>query len=136
MQALEQQLLIPEERIITPLVELFEEVTPKPVNHPQPQELTKTLKESLDNLFPEQQYEEKNIQKVKEILGELAGEFTQAQLKDTVTEVRFLTETWLDDFEREFFGGLTLQELLWTKRLFMLMVKEQLFIFVFLLRSR
>ena len=115
MQALEQQLLIPEERIITPLVELFEEVTPKPVNHPQPQELTKTLKESLDNLFPEQQYEEKNIQKVKEILGELAGEFTQAQLKDTVTEVRFLTETWLVDFERKIFGGLTLQELLHEK---------------------
>ena len=48
MQALEQQLLIPEERIITPLVELFEEVTPKPVNHPQPQELTKTLRELID----------------------------------------------------------------------------------------
>lgn len=115
MQALEQQLLIPQDRIITPLVEFLEEVAPKPINQPQSKKPTNALKESLDNLFPEQQYDEKNIQKAKEILGKLADEFTQVQLKDTVTEVQFLAENWLDNYEREIFGGLTLQELLHEK---------------------
>ncbi|MDO8570581.1 MAG: hypothetical protein Q7R97_03275 [Candidatus Daviesbacteria bacterium] len=115
MQALEQQLLIPQDRITAPLVEFLEEVAPKPINQPQSKKPTNALKESLDNLFPEQQYVEKNIQKSKEILGELAGEFTQEQFKDVITEVQFLAESWLDNFEREIFGGLTLQELLHEK---------------------
>ncbi len=112
----EQQLLIREEQIITPLEQVFDEVTPKPIpNQPQEKTAPISLKQSLDNLFPEQQYDEKNIQLAKEVLGDLAKEFTSDQLKDTVTEVQFLTQSWLDDFEREIFGGLTLMELLHEK---------------------
>lgn len=111
MTAPEQQLLITEDQIITPAVEVLKEVTPA-VLHP---EVSPSLKQSLDDLFPEQQYDEKDIQRAKEILGGLANEFTAEQLKDTVTEIQYLAESWLDGFERKIFKGLTLKELLHEK---------------------
>ena len=72
-------------------------------------------KHSLDELFPEQEYEEKAVKRAKEILGLLSDEFTAEQLKDVVAEVQFLVSTWLDDFEKNIFDGLTLQELLHEK---------------------
>lgn len=112
----EQQLLLPEERYITPLNEILNDVTPKPDQAPlKPQSDHKSLKESLDILFPEQQHKEKRIQRAKEILGTLAQKFTDSQLRDVVTEIQFLADSWLDDFERKTFGGLTLKELLHEK---------------------
>lgn len=115
MTAPEQQLLITEDQIITPIVEVLEEATTKPPGTPQPKEVSPSLKQSLDNLFPEQQYDEKDIQKAKEVLGKLADEFSDIQLKGIVAEFQFLAESWLDDFERKIFKGLTLKELLHEK---------------------
>lgn len=116
MQTVEQQRLIPEERIIAPLVEVLNVVTPEPKTIPIPSEpITPTLLQSLDELFPEQQYDEKNIQKAKEIMGEAAQAFTPEQLKDEVIKIQYLCEAWLDAFEREAFDGLTLKELLHEK---------------------
>lgn len=109
----EQQLLITEDKIITPLVQVLEEVTPRPTTEPfQPKTVSPSIKDSLDILFPEQQYEEKRIQKAREILGKLTEEFTDSQLRDVVAEIQFLADSWLDDFERKTYGGLTLKELL------------------------
>ena len=113
MQTIEQQLYIPEERIVVPLVQVFEAINPTSAKRQVSN--SPTLRQSLDELFPEQQYDEKNIQKAKEILGETALEFTPEQLKDTVTEIQYLCESWLDDFERQIFDGITLQELLHAK---------------------
>lgn len=77
--------------------------------------VTGTISKTLDDLFPEQKVEEKNIQRAKEILGEIACELTPTQLKDTVVETQYLVNTWLDDFEREIFKGKTLKELLHDK---------------------
>lgn len=117
MQAVEQQsLLLTEDKIITPLVEVLQKATPKPISsQPQVKEDPDAFKKSLDELFPEQEYEERNIQKAKEVLGDLAYQLTSEQLKDAVTEIQFLAESWLDDFEREIFGGLTLKEMLHKK---------------------
>jgi hypothetical protein len=111
----QQQLLITDNQIIAPLVEVLEEVTARSPGILQPKEISPSLKESLNNLFPEQQYDEKNIQKAKEILGKLADEFSSVQLKGVVAEVQYLAENWLDDFERKIFKGLTLNELLHEK---------------------
>lgn len=73
------------------------------------------LSAALDQFFSEQQYEDKNIKEAKKILGDLSNEFSEEQLKDIVTEVQYLTESWLDNFEREVFKGLTLKELLHEK---------------------
>lgn len=113
METAEQQLLITQEQIIAPVIEILKEVTPtKPV---KVQEVPQYITQSLNVLFPEQQYDEKRIQKAKEILGDLAYEFTDEQLQDVVAEIQYLTESWLDDFERKIFKGLTLKELLHDK---------------------
>ncbi len=58
---------------------------------------------------------DKDIPRAKKILGQLASHFTDGEIKDIVTETRFLVETWLDDFEREAFDGKTLKELLYER---------------------
>lgn len=52
------------------------------------------------------------LYKAREILGELANEYSDDELWKIVTEIQFLTDCWLDEFEREIFDGKTLSELL------------------------
>jgi hypothetical protein len=107
---------VSEEQIITPLESFLQEVTPKPSETTQQQKKSPTtIKKSLDNLFPEQQYEDKDIQKTKEILGVRAKGLSESELRDIVAETQFLISSWLDDFEREIFNGMTLNELLHEK---------------------
>ena len=101
--------IITESQIIIPLAEILNETAPKTEG------VSTTLKQSLDDLFPEQKYDDKNIQEAKKTLGTLANEFTPEQLKDAVVEIQFLAESWLDDFEREIFQGKTITELLHEK---------------------
>lgn len=110
----EQQLSFHEEGHITPLKEILNS-TPSPSQKPPTDSDSKSISESLDAIFPEQKFQDKQIQKAKETLGKLTKEFTESQLKDVVTEIQFLADCWLDDFERKTFGGLTLQELLHEK---------------------
>lgn len=109
MEILQQQITT-EDKIITPLVEVLESVTPQPSGIHA--ETSESIKESLNDLFPEQAYEEKEIQKAKEILGSIADEYSPQELKDVLIEIKFLVGSWLDDFERGIFGGLTLAELI------------------------
>ena len=69
----------------------------------------------MDELFPEQERYDKDIKLAKQALRDLAWELSPEQLKDIVTEVQFLCESWLDDFERTVFDGLTLKEMLHEK---------------------
>jgi hypothetical protein len=111
-----QSLLINKEQIISPLVEVLNTVTQKLPDKARPSKpLSQSINESLENLFPEQTYDGKNIQKAKGILGDLAKSLTTEQLKDAIVEIQFLAESWLDDFEREIFKGITLRELLHEK---------------------
>ena len=52
------------------------------------------------------------IEKARVILGGIAKEMSDDQLKDACVEVQYLIETWLDDFEKSVFEGKTLRELL------------------------
>ena len=79
------------------------------------QERTASVVNTLDEMFPEQERYSKEIKVAKQILGEIADEFTPEELKDLVTEIQFLCESWLDDFERTVFDGQTLKELLHDK---------------------
>ncbi len=76
---------------------------------------TPTLMHSLNNLFPEQLYEEKNTKKAKEILGNLTDVLTEEDCRDITTTIQFLAISWLDEFEQSIFNGQTLQELLHEK---------------------
>ncbi len=108
--------LLTEEQILSPAVEILQKVSGQTPSYIAPVEpLSKSISDSLDVLFPEQQHEDKKIQRAREILEPLANEFTLDQLKDVVVEIQYLAESWLDDFEREIFKGKTLKELLHEK---------------------
>ena len=117
MQTVEQQKITTQDQLFTPLVTILDEVTPK-TSHVYQSNTPKSsisLKDSLESLFPEQQYDEKNIQSAKKILGSVAENFTTEEVRDIVTEVQYLTNNCLDDFERMIFEGITLKELLHEK---------------------
>ena len=74
-----------------------------------------STKETLDLMFPEQLREEKELIKVKLILGDLASGYSTQEFKEIVTEIQYLADSWLDDFEKSIFKGETLLELLHDK---------------------
>ena len=113
MHTPEQQLLITEDNFIPPLVKVLNETTPKTNTLSNNSgEISLSLNQSLNNLFPEQLFEEKDIQKVKKILGRRVFNLSPDQIKDIAVEVQFLTTTWLDEFERRIFDNHTLNALL------------------------
>lgn len=77
--------------------------------------IPQSTEQSLAQLFPEQKYEERRLKQAKDALGLLGYGLSAIELETVVMEVEFLTETWLDEFERNIFKGLTLQELLHEK---------------------
>lgn len=109
------KILTTEDKFIPSLIQILEESTPSDIpTKENSQKPIRSLKESLDNIFPEQEYDKK-LQKAKEVLGNLSKDLSTQQLRDVVTEIQYLVNTWLDDFEREIFKGQTLKELLHEK---------------------
>ena len=68
--------------------------------------------DQLNQLFTEQDRQEKTIQEAKDILGESANSLTDEQIYDLTNEVQYLVDSWLEEFERKAFDGKTLTELL------------------------
>ena len=68
--------------------------------------------DQLNNLYSEQDKQQKSIQEARDILGETASEITDAQVYELITEVQYLADTWIEEFERNVFDGKTLEELL------------------------
>ncbi len=66
----------------------------------------------LSQIFPEQNREDKSIKQARIILGSLLEKFSTDELQETVILLQYLTESWLDMYERELFDGMTLNELL------------------------
>lgn len=66
----------------------------------------------LDQLFPEQKREDKTVKQTRAILGGLTEKFSMDELQEVISLFQYLTDTWLDTYEREVFDGKTLQELL------------------------
>ncbi len=111
-----EAIIVTEQQITRPLELVLQEVIPKTQDEHLPlKNNSKPIKKSLEALFPEQQYEDKDFQRTKEILGPLAKDLTIVELRDVVAETQFLINSWLDDFERDIFNGLTLNELLHEK---------------------
>ena len=106
----ERNQVVTEQKTLLPLTQIFEDIKVKPTsNHLI---ISPSSTKSIQDIFPEQEYEEKNTQKAKEVLGELANNFSKEELRDLTAQVEYLAETWLDDFERDIFKGRTLNELL------------------------
>jgi hypothetical protein len=69
------------------------------------------LENVLNSIFPQPQ-EENNITRARNHLGEISKKFSDEQMLATISEFQFLIDTWLDEYEREVFKGMTLKEVL------------------------
>lgn len=108
-----QQSLVTEDQIITPLRDVLASIAPRTNNKPSSfQTTTQTFQESLNELFPEQEYREKRVKQALKILGDLTNKLTIDEIQTIVVETEYLCESLLDTYERQIFKGKTLKELL------------------------
>ncbi len=70
---------------------------------------TDILTNSLNEMFPEQAHEDKTVQRAKEIFG---NKFTTEEVKSIIASFEYLTNTWLEEYEKKVFNNKTLKELL------------------------
>jgi hypothetical protein len=82
------------------------ELLPSSINNPQT-----NLENVLNSIFPQPQ-EENNITRTRNHLGDVSKKFSDEQMIATISEFQFLIDTWLDEYEREVFKGMTLKEVL------------------------
>ncbi|MDP3974054.1 MAG: hypothetical protein Q8P92_04445 [Candidatus Daviesbacteria bacterium] len=68
--------------------------------------------DQLNELFNQQDKQQKDVQEAREILGESARDLTDSQVYDLTNEIQYLVDSWLEEFERKTFDGKTLNELL------------------------
>jgi hypothetical protein len=68
--------------------------------------------DQLNELFNDQDQQERAIQEARDILGDSAKNLDDSEVYDLVNEVQHLVDTWIEEFERETFDGKTLNELL------------------------
>lgn len=69
------------------------------------------LESVLRQAFPTQQ-EETRLQLVRRIMGETVLSIPDEELEVYLTEIRFLLDAWMNEFERELFNNKTLQQVL------------------------
>lgn len=72
--------------------------------------------EKVNTIFEGQDQQEKTIQEAREILGETAINLNDEQVFDLVNEVKYLVDSWLEEYERKVFDGKSLDELLQPNR--------------------
>lgn len=69
----------------------------------------------VNKLFSDQNQEQQDILEAREILGDDAKELTDDQVFELINEVQFLVDSWVEEYEKDVFGGKTLDELLGLK---------------------
>ncbi len=65
----------------------------------------------LENIFPTQ-LEDTRVSQLRKTLGEKASSKSEEELLAMATDMQFLVDCWLDDFEKDTFDGRTLENLL------------------------
>ena len=68
--------------------------------------------DQLSNYFSEQDKQGKTVLEAREILSESADNCSDEELYELVTEMQFLVDVWIEDYEKSVFEGKTLKELL------------------------
>ena len=100
------------EAIELPLYPRLQESKPKFITQEIPDTNPLTPFENvLNSIFPGQT-EENKIIKTRRILGETAKSLSDEQIQCIVSEFQFLIDSWLDEYERKVFRGITLKEVL------------------------
>ena len=90
-------------------------IYPTPNLIAQPPKHTPNPQNSIDNvlnaIFP-QQTEENKITRTRKTLDETAKTLSDEQIECINTKFQFLIESWLDEYEKEIFGEMTLKKIL------------------------
>lgn len=66
---------------------------------------------SFDFFQPASEADSK-IQKARAILGDIALDLSDGDLSVCLTQFQYLVDEWLDEYEKQVFNGLTLQQVL------------------------
>ena len=108
-----------ENRSITPLLQL---PVYQPTNKSNSNSTHKLVAESekldhqdtydqLNQLFVERDGKQKALLEARNLLGKREKELTDEEVTNLASEVQYLVDTWLEEFEREVYGGKTLNEI-------------------------
>ncbi len=77
----------------------------------KPTSLQAPIEQALNSFLPDQS-EENKVARMRKHLGKTAETLSNPQVETIITEFQFLIDTWMDEYEREVFNGLTLKEVL------------------------
>ncbi len=64
------------------------------------------------DFIPQKYVPEKDIAEARQILGEVAKNMTDEQIRDQIACISYLTHSWLEEYERKVFDGKTLNEMI------------------------
>ena len=95
----------PTPRVVLNSIKEISEQSYKPTNLQAP------IENALNSLFPDQS-EENKVARMRKHLGQTAETLSDPQVETIMTEFQFLIDTWMDEYEREVFNGLTLKDVL------------------------
>ena len=70
-----------------------------------------SIETALNKILPLSS-EETKILRMRKALGETAQLLSNEQIENITTEFQYLIDSWMDEFEREVFKGMTLKEVL------------------------
>ena len=70
-----------------------------------------SIETAINNIFPLASEENKTL-RMRKALGNTAQSLSNEQIETVTTQFQFLIESWMDEFEKEVFSGLTLKEVL------------------------
>ena len=68
--------------------------------------------DQINGYFDEKDQQRKTVLEAREILSESADNCSDEELYELVTEMQFLVDVWIEDYEKSVFEGKTLKELL------------------------
>ena len=70
-----------------------------------------SIEAAINSIFPISSEENKTT-RIRKALGETAQSLSNEQIETIITEFQFLIDSWLDEFEKEIFGGLSIKEVI------------------------
>lgn len=83
-------------------------VTQTPLSH-HPHTI---LQNAFNDVFTSNSDLDSNIARIRRILGATAITLSDEQIETIISEFQFLIGTWMDEFEKDLFKGMTLQEVI------------------------
>lgn len=115
MQATNLQLFTEDD--LKPSLQLQEQIRSQEIESPITKknessytEQNKKPEQLFNNLFLEPTGQSK-ASKARQILGSAVGKISDEELETFTAKLEYLTNSWLDSFEKQIFDGITLREL-------------------------